>query len=187
MATTAFSMPGPRAAAKASAMTRRGKARKMSVTRISTVSIMPPKYPATVPMTRPTGSTMIDTRKMMVSVMRLPWTMREKMSRPSSSVPNQCSWEGGSRRAVSVCPKGDWAVSQGARTAMTISASTTTRPATASGLRLSASQLPYQRPSRAWPRLRGASARSQSRHEPEVSAVIAPSGRPGNRRGRTRG
>ena len=43
MAITALSMPGPRAATKASARIRRGKARKMSVTRIKTASTQPPK------------------------------------------------------------------------------------------------------------------------------------------------
>ena len=42
MASTAFSMPGPSAATKASASTSFGKARKMSVMRISTASIQPP-------------------------------------------------------------------------------------------------------------------------------------------------
>jgi len=89
MAITAFSMPGPRAAAKASASTRRGNARKMSVMRISTVSAAPPKYPAGRPMARPTGTTITPTMATMVSVMREPNTTRAKMSRPSSSVPNQ--------------------------------------------------------------------------------------------------
>ena len=70
IAITAFSMPGPSAAAKASASTRRGKARKMSVMRISTASIQPPKYPAGRPMPRPTGTTMTLTMATMVSVMR---------------------------------------------------------------------------------------------------------------------
>ena len=43
MAMTAFSMPGPRAETKASARISRGKARKTSVTRISTVSTQPPR------------------------------------------------------------------------------------------------------------------------------------------------
>ena len=61
MARIAFSSPGPRAATSASARIRRGKARKTSVIRISTLSTTPPTYPATVPTSRPTGTTMIPT------------------------------------------------------------------------------------------------------------------------------
>ncbi len=43
IASTAFSMPGPSAATKASARMSRGKARKMSVMRISTASTSPPE------------------------------------------------------------------------------------------------------------------------------------------------
>ena len=42
MAITAFPMPGPSAATKASARIRRGNARKMSVMRISAASTSPP-------------------------------------------------------------------------------------------------------------------------------------------------
>ena len=43
MAMMALVMPGPSAATKASASTRLGSDRKMSVTRISTASTQPPK------------------------------------------------------------------------------------------------------------------------------------------------
>ena len=64
--------PGPTAAANASASTIFGKASAISVTRISTVSIQPPKKPATVPIDKPIGTTTTTTSIAIDSVMRAP-------------------------------------------------------------------------------------------------------------------
>ena len=56
------------------------------------------------------------------SVMRAPQTTREKMSRPSSSVPIQCSALGGSRRAPRFWPTGDSGAIHGAKAAVRIEA-----------------------------------------------------------------
>ena len=82
MAITAFSMPGPSAATNASARISRGNARKMSVIRINTASSQPPAYPATVPTTSPIGAASMATSTTTYSVIREPWMMRDRMSRP---------------------------------------------------------------------------------------------------------
>src|SRR5690554_2728954 len=62
---------------------------------------------------------------------RAPYTTRLKTERPNSSVPNQCSAEGGCRRARRFCLAGGASAMTGARTATSTSASTSTRPNTA--------------------------------------------------------
>src|ERR1700687_5173654 len=57
IAITALMTPGPSAAANASASTIFGNASATSVIRISTLSTQPPKKPAVVPISRPTGTT----------------------------------------------------------------------------------------------------------------------------------
>src|SRR5690606_2739253 len=57
------------------------------------------------------------------------------MSRPNSSVPNQCSAEGGRRRALRSCATGSYGASTGASTATATRHATSTRPTTAPRLR----------------------------------------------------
>src|SRR5882724_1225946 len=59
---------------------------------------------------------------------------REKMSRPSSSVPHQCSQEGGDRRVGRRMYAGSWGAIQGANTAKITKMMTNTAPVAASGL-----------------------------------------------------
>jgi hypothetical protein len=61
--------------------------------------------------------------------------MREKMSRPSSSVPNQCAAEGALSRAASSMCAGFCGASHGAKMANTVNITMSTIPAAASGLR----------------------------------------------------
>src|SRR6187455_2029385 len=61
--------------------------------------------------------------------------MRLRISRPSWSVPIQCSAEGGFRRLESTCLRGSAGASRGANSALKASRATSTRPATVSGLR----------------------------------------------------
>src|ERR1700692_2446609 len=59
---------------------------------------------------------------------------RERMSRPSSSVPNQCADDGGSRREGRWIDVGSCGAIQGAKRAKIIKTMTSTTPAAASGL-----------------------------------------------------
>src|SRR5271156_483298 len=60
--------------------------------------------------------------------------MREKMSRPSSSVPNQCAWDGASRRTGRLIDAGSCGAIQGAKRAKITKMTTSTTPVAASGL-----------------------------------------------------
>src|SRR5271168_2793852 len=60
--------------------------------------------------------------------------MRERMSRPSSSVPNQWAWEGGLRRAGRLMAAGSRGAIQGANRAKITKTRTSATPAAASGL-----------------------------------------------------
>src|SRR3990170_8662870 len=66
-----------------------------------------------------------------------PWTIRERTSRPSSSVPRGCSAEGGARiRRMSIF-FGSWSVTRDGKAATTKSRAMTTPPATARRFRKS--------------------------------------------------
>src|SRR6266404_5182201 len=58
---------------------------------------------------------------------------REKMSRPNSSVPNQCATEGGANRAGKLSAAGSCGASSGANIANTTKMITITAPAAAKG------------------------------------------------------
>src|ERR1700736_5163116 len=60
--------------------------------------------------------------------------MRERMSRPSSSLPNQCAAEGGSRRVGRLIAAGSWGAIQGAKIANSTKIDTNTTPVAARGL-----------------------------------------------------
>src|SRR5579863_8920802 len=60
--------------------------------------------------------------------------MRERMSRPSSSVPNQCAWDGVSRRTGRLMAAGSCGAIQGANSAKITNTITNTTPIAASGL-----------------------------------------------------
>jgi hypothetical protein len=60
-----------------------------------------------------------------------PWTIRERTSRPSWSVPRGCSAEGGSRIFRTSMRLGSWRVKAGGYAATTNRKETTTAPATA--------------------------------------------------------
>src|ERR1700735_4910399 len=61
--------------------------------------------------------------------------MREKMSRPSSSVPNQCARDGASSRAGRLMEAGSCGAIQGAKSAKITKIKTNSTPNAASGLR----------------------------------------------------
>src|SRR5579872_603294 len=60
--------------------------------------------------------------------------MRERMSRPSSSLPNQCAADGPSRRAGRLIDAGSCGAIHGANTAKTTNVRISTTPIAASGL-----------------------------------------------------
>ena len=74
-------------------------ARNTSITRVMTVSVMPPKKPANAPNSRPMMTEMAVAVKPMRSDTRAPYTMRLNRSRPMASVPNQWSADGGWRNS----------------------------------------------------------------------------------------
>ena len=81
-AITAFCMPPPSTPATASANTKPGKARKMSETRMSTVSSFPPRQPHTTPTAVPkmlTIATKASVEKMLDCA---PMITRDSKSRP---------------------------------------------------------------------------------------------------------
>ena len=86
-------------------------------------------------MNNPIGPTMTVTRVMMYRVMREPYTSRLKISRPYSSVPNQCAAPGACKALARFCTTGSWVAIQGAKAATTTSSKATSRPARVIGLR----------------------------------------------------
>ena len=60
---------------------------------------------------------------------------REQMSRPSSSVPHQCFWVGGSMRFGNSICAGSYGASKGAKSAQKTNTMTNATPMAASGLR----------------------------------------------------
>ena len=141
------------------ASTSPGKANMMSTPRISQASVLPPKNPAAMPKMAPISKAMKTETMPTCNETRAPKTMREKVSRPSSSVPIRFCQLGGRRRLLS-CASGSYgAISGAAMATMTVS-STTAAPTMPIGLR----------------------QRSGSRHQgragrptrPSVSASVAP-------------
>ena len=84
-----FVSPGPSAAANAIARIRSGIVRNTSVTRMIRFSIQPPKNPAMAPSTVPIATARMITVTPATSDTLAPTTSREKMSRPTWSVPIQ--------------------------------------------------------------------------------------------------
>ena len=66
-----------------------GKHSIVSTNRINTVSMIPPLYPATNPITAPVTTVVPIATSPTVSDIRPPYSSRDSVSRPNSSVPNQ--------------------------------------------------------------------------------------------------
>src|SRR5690625_1835246 len=66
---------------------------------------------------------------------RAPWTMRLNTERPYSSVPNQCSAEGGCSRWRRFCSAGGWSAISGAKSATSTRSTMIASPSTAMRLR----------------------------------------------------
>src|SRR5882762_4692268 len=80
------------------------------------------------PRTVPTSDEIDTTTRPTSREMRAPASTREKMSRPSSSSPNQCVADGQSRRRASSCADGSKRVTAGPKSAATIATSTIAAP-----------------------------------------------------------
>ena len=99
-----------------------------------TLSTQPPKNPAIPPSTAPMIMAATIRITASGSVIRAPYSTREKTSRPSSSVPNQFAADGGARIG-NFCASGLSGAMSGAKIAITIQAPITIRPVRASGWR----------------------------------------------------
>ena len=71
-----------------------GNANSTSWLRLRMVSIQPPKYPATTPITTPAARAMATDSMATATAMPEPEITRLSVSRPSSSVPNRCRADG---------------------------------------------------------------------------------------------
>ena len=91
----ALMMPGPMAPTMAIARISPGMDRKMSVTRMIVSRSQPLLIPASMPSGTPISMATPVTISPICSDTRAPINTREKMSSPTSSVPNQCSALGG--------------------------------------------------------------------------------------------
>src|SRR5581483_461079 len=80
----------PRNAVTAMTSTSAGKASITSTMPMSTVSVLPRWYPASRPMAPPTTRPTATATSPTVSDTRAPYTSRDRMSRPISSVPSRC-------------------------------------------------------------------------------------------------
>jgi hypothetical protein len=89
-ATSTFARLGPSTATTAIASRSPGNASSVSITRLITSSTRPPKYPATEPSVVPTTADTSTTVSPTANEIRAPATMRDRMSRPSSSRPKRC-------------------------------------------------------------------------------------------------
>ena len=118
----------------ASARMMPGKANTRSASRMITLSTQPPKNPAMPPRTAPMIMAATIRITASGSVIRAPYSTREKTSRPSSSVPNQFAADGPARMA-NFCASGFCGAMSGAKIAITAHAPMTTRPVRASGRR----------------------------------------------------
>ncbi len=133
-AITAFRSCGPSAAAIASARMMPGKAKTRSARRMITLSTQPPKKPAIPPSTAPMIMAAMTRMTASGSVIRAPNRTREKTSRPSSSVPNQCAQDGPARIA-NFCASGFCGAITGAKMPITAQDPMMISPVRASGWR----------------------------------------------------
>src|SRR6266513_2965704 len=117
------------------ARTRRGKARKTSVVRMTASSGQPPKYPASSP--TPRLIAMARTRIPTLSEMRAPATIRLRRSRPRSSVPSGWRADGNWSFSSGAMRSGLAGVTAGPTTATRSSAATIEAPTHAAGVRAS--------------------------------------------------
>src|SRR4051794_8446538 len=122
-ASIALPSPGPRIATTTIASSRLGSASMMSISRMIRISTAPPAKPAARPNATPSASDRVTTISPISSDSRAPWIRRDRMSRPTSSVPSgNCRLPpsiqaGGASRRSRNCSNGEWGAISGARSA----------------------------------------------------------------------
>ena len=79
-----------------------GNDRVTSTSRMITVSANPPRNPASAPKVAPIAKAIATTVTAMGNEWRAPCRVRLRTSRPSASVPSQCSQLGGCRRRPTI-------------------------------------------------------------------------------------
>ena len=95
IAIEALASPGPSTAATAIASRIGGKETVTSTSRMMMLSFQPPKKPASAPRVEPMTTAQATTTKAIGIDQIAPYIVRAKTSRPSASVPSQCSPDGG--------------------------------------------------------------------------------------------
>ena len=131
MATAALLMLAPSRAATVRASTSGGKENRASITRMVTVSNQPRRKPAMIPRGRATTMAMATISKVARRETRPPQMIRERMSRPRSSVPSQWWALGAALMARRSWALGLCGATSGAKMAARIITTRKTRPATA--------------------------------------------------------
>ncbi len=126
----AFVRPGPKAKTASRARISEGNANNTSMIRINTSSTRPPIYPAKLPTMTPMVRAMLTDTSPSRSEIREPKITRLSMSRPSVSVPIQCSVDGGSKASNGETANGSKGATCGANTAITMSENIRRAPST---------------------------------------------------------
>ncbi|CAH0326539.1 hypothetical protein SRABI106_04690 [Rahnella aquatilis] len=137
IASMALNKLGPSAAASAMVNTSDGTDSMMSIQRIISASTTPPTTPEKQPSNEPVVPAMITTASPAATDCWLPISTRLNRSRPTSSVPNQCSAEGACKRSVRLMAFGSCGTSHGEKIMMKSTISMIASPNIVSGLRLS--------------------------------------------------
>ena len=112
-----FCVLAPRMATIASAKTMSGKLSITSIARMTSASNQPRRQAAITPSGTPTRNAKATPPTPTPSVARAPSRMRLKTSRPSWSVPNQCSADGGFSVWAKFCLNGSSGASMGPKMA----------------------------------------------------------------------
>ena len=133
IAIIALGSDGPRKAASAMARIRKGAARSASVKREMTASVQPLRYPASTPSGTPRATAIRTDTTPARSDACAPQIMRERTSRPISSVPNGMRRGGGLRTADQSVSAGPGIGRSGARRATATKKTTMPPPSSAAG------------------------------------------------------
>src|SRR4051794_10651262 len=96
--------PGPAIATMTAARMKLGMTWNISAKRMRRRSTLPPKKPAVAPITMPSTEAASAAAKPTAREIWMPCAIPERTSRPSSSVPSQCSAEGGAITSSVIMP-----------------------------------------------------------------------------------
>ena len=140
----------PSTAAILTASSSEGMDSRMSTTRITRVSTLPPKAPASRPSSAPPSSPRLVDTTPMISDTRAPHTSWLSRSEPNESRPSGCPGDGpgtsaGVTSLIHSLVAGSYGAMTGAKTATSTKAATMTAPMIALGLRRSRRKAPCHR------------------------------------------